>query len=279
MKKQRAFLKWAGGKYSLIESITEFLPTGNVLVEPFVGAGSVFLNTDYDAYLLADINPDLIALYNLLKTEPDAFICLAKTLFCEENNQRERYFQLRDEFNHTRDVQWRAALFLYLNRHGYNGLCRYNRKGGFNVPFGRYKKPYFPEAELWFFAEKAQKATFVCQSFIETFAMLEQDHVVYCDPPYVPLSPSASFTSYAAKGFFENEQRHLAELAWQTAVEKRVPVLISNHATDLTYDLYQHAVLQELQVKRTISRAGHTRQRVAELIARYEPHRLARKAG
>jgi DNA adenine methylase len=70
MKKQRAFLKWAGGKYSLIESITEFLPTGNVLVEPFVGAGSVFLNTDYDAYLLADINPDLIALYNLLKTEP-----------------------------------------------------------------------------------------------------------------------------------------------------------------------------------------------------------------
>ncbi len=279
MKKQRAFLKWAGGKYSLIESITEFLPTGNVLVEPFVGAGSVFLNTDYDAYLLADINPDLIALYNLLKTEPDAFIRLAKTLFCEENNQRERYFQLRDEFNHTRDVQWRAALFLYLNRHGYNGLCRYNRKGGFNVPFGRYKKPYFPEAELWFFAEKAQKATFVCQSFIETFAMLEQDHVVYCDPPYVPLSPSASFTSYAAKGFSENEQRHLAELAWQTAVEKRVPVLISNHATDLTYDLYQHAVLQELQVKRTISRAGHTRQRVAELIARYELHRLARKAG
>jgi Site-specific DNA methylase len=81
------------------------------------------------------------------------------------------------------------------------------------------------------------------------------------------------------KAFSENEQRHLAELAWQTAVEKRVPVLISNHATDLTYDLYQHAVLQELQVKRTISRAGHTRQRVAELIARYEPHRLARKAG
>lgn len=168
---------------------------------------------------------------------------------------------------------------MYLNRHGYNGLCRYNRKGGFNVPFGRYKKPYFPETELWFFAEKAQKATFVCQSFMETFAMLEQDHVVYCDPPYVPLSASASFTSYAAKGFSENEQRHLAELAWQAASEKQIPVLISNHATQLTYDLYKHAALHELQVKRTISRAGHTRQRVSELIARYEPHRLAKKAG
>ena len=279
MKKQRAFLKWAGGKYSLIESITQYLPTGKVLVEPFVGAGSVFLNTDYDAYLLADINPDLIALYNLLKSEPDTFIRIANSLFCEQNNQRERYFQLRDEFNQTTDTEWRSALFLYLNRHGYNGLCRYNRKGGFNVPFGRYKKPYFPEKELWFFAEKAQKATFVCQSFMETFAMLEQDHVVYCDPPYVPLSASASFTSYAAKGCSENEQRHLAELAWQAASEKRIPVLISNHATDLTYDLYKHASLHELQVKRTISRAGHSRQRVAELIARYEPHRLARKAG
>lgn len=144
MKKQRAFLKWAGGKYSLIESITQYLPTGKVLVEPFVGAGSVFLNTDYDAYLLADINPDLIALYNLLKSEPDTFIRIANSLFCEQNNQRERYFQLRDEFNQTTDTEWRSALFLYLNRHGYNGLCRYNRKGGFNVPFGRYKKTLFP---------------------------------------------------------------------------------------------------------------------------------------
>lgn len=279
MKKKRAFLKWAGGKYSLIESIKTFLPEGNVLVEPFVGAGSVFLNTDFDAYILADINPDLISLYNFLKQKPDSFIATANTLFCEKNNQRERYFSLRDEFNASSDPEWRAALFLYLNRHGYNGLCRYNRKGGFNVPFGRYKRPYFPESELWFFAEKAQRATFACQSFTDTFANLEKGQVVYCDPPYVPLSPSASFTSYAAKGFSENEQRHLAELAWQAAHEKQIPVLISNHATALTYDLYQHAALHELQVKRTISRAGHSRQKVAELIARYEPHHFHRKVG
>lgn len=270
-KKQRAFLKWAGGKYSLIGDISRFLPEGRVLVEPFVGAGTVFLNTNFERYILADINPDLISLYRLLQSEPDHFISVARTLFCEANNQRERYFDLRDEFNHTVDPIWRGALFLYLNRHGYNGLCRYNRKGGFNVPFGRYKKPYFPESELWFFAEKAQKAAFYCQSFTDTFAMLEPDHVVYCDPPYVPLSASASFTTYAAKGFTIHEQRHLAELACETAVSRQIPVLISNHATALTYELYQQASLYELDVKRSISRVGHTRKRVAELIARFEP--------
>lgn len=270
-KKQRAFLKWAGGKYSLVDDISRFLPEGKVLVEPFVGAGTVFLNTDFDHYLLADINPDLISLYKLLQTQPEAFIKAAKPLFCDANNQRERYFDLRDEFNQTVDPLWRSVLFLYLNRHGYNGLCRYNRKGGFNVPFGRYKKPYFPETELWIFSEKSQKATFYCQSFLETFAMLKADHVVYCDPPYVPLSVSASFTSYAAKGFSVEEQRNLAELAEKTALEKGIPVLISNHATDLTYELYQQASLYELNVKRSISRVGTTRKRVAELIARFEP--------
>ena len=279
MKKTRAFLKWAGGKYSLIDPIQQVLPEGKVLVEPFVGAGSVFLNTNYDEYVLADINSDLIDLYNFLKLSPEQFIQIARSLFSEKNNQRQRYFELRDEFNLELSGEWRAALFLYLNRHGYNGLCRYNKKGGFNVPFGKYKKPYFPEAELYFFAEKAQKATFLCQSFTETFASLTSDSVVYCDPPYVPLTSSANFTSYAAKGFSEAEQRHLAELALQVSYDKQIPVLISNHATELTYDLYQHAKLHELQVKRTISRSGSGRQKVAELIAFYEPHRLKLAAG
>ena len=169
MKKTRAFLKWAGGKYALVDSITARLPQGRVLVEPFVGAGSVFLNTDYEAYLLADINPDLIDFYNLLKSAPEAVIQQARALFSPVNNQRDAYFELRAAFNQCHEAQERAALFLYLNRHGYNGLCRYNKKGGFNVPFGKYKAPYFPEAELWAFAEKAQRATFICECYSKTF--------------------------------------------------------------------------------------------------------------
>ncbi len=279
MKKTRAFLKWAGGKYSLVEAIAARLPKGRVLVEPFVGAGSVFLNTDYEAYLLADINPDLIDFYNQLKHCPERVIQAAQPLFVASNNQSVAYYELREAFNGCRDPLDRAALFLFLNRHGYNGLCRYNRKGEFNVPFGKYKKPYFPEKELWAFASKAQKATFVCECYSETFRRLEEDHVVYCDPPYVPLSSSANFTTYAAKGFSLDDQALLAGLARETAQKQRIPVLISNHATPLTYELYHGAQLHELQVKRSISRSGSTRSKVGELLALYLPdpqHKRAR---
>ncbi|WP_050902915.1 Dam family site-specific DNA-(adenine-N6)-methyltransferase, partial [Vibrio harveyi] len=188
MKKQRAFLKWAGGKYGLVEDIQRHLPPARKLVEPFVGAGSVFLNTDYDHYLLADINPDLINLYNLLKERPEEYISEAKRWFVAENNRKEAYLNIRAEFNKTDDVMYRSLAFLYMNRFGFNGLCRYNKKGGFNVPFGSYKKPYFPEAELEFFAEKAKKATFVCEGYPETFSRARKGSVVYCDPPYAPLS-------------------------------------------------------------------------------------------
>ena len=141
MKKNRAFLKWAGGKYPLIDDIKRHLPAGDCLIEPFVGAGSVFLNTEYDAYILADINNDLINLYNIVKTRTDEFVRDARVLFTPEFNESERFYVLRAEFNASSDPYRRSVLFLYLNRHCYNGLCRYNLSGAFNVPFGRYKKP------------------------------------------------------------------------------------------------------------------------------------------
>ena len=178
MKKNRAFLKWAGGKYPLVDEIRRYLPAGKRLIEPFVGAGSVFLNTDYEEYLLADINADLISLYNIVKTQPDNFVRDAKVMFSGEFNQSEMFYALRSEFNHSQDPYRRAVLFLYLNRHCYNGLCRYNSRGEFNVPFGRYKKPYFPEAELYWFAQKAQKATFVCEHYTQSMSQAVDGTVV-----------------------------------------------------------------------------------------------------
>lgn len=267
MKKQRAFLKWAGGKYGLVEDIQRHLPPARKLVEPFVGAGSVFLNTDYDHYLLADINPDLINLYNLLKERPDEYISEAKRWFVAENNRKEAYLDIRAEFNKTDDVMYRSLAFLYMNRFGFNGLCRYNKKGGFNVPFGSYKKPYFPEAELEFFAEKAKKATFVCEGYQETFSRARKGSVVYCDPPYAPLSNTANFTSYAGNGFTLDDQAALADIAERAATERGIPVLISNHDTTLTRRLYHGAELNVVKVKRTISRNGSGRNKVDELLA------------
>tara|TARA_Y100001956_G_scaffold48984_1_gene47654 strand:- start:1837 stop:2664 length:828 start_codon:yes stop_codon:yes gene_type:complete len=271
MKKQRAFLKWAGGKYGLVEDIQRHLPEARKLVEPFVGAGSVFLNTDYDQYLLADINPDLINLYNLLKEDPTEYISEAKRWFCAENNRKEAYLHIREQFNATDDVMYRSLAFLYMNRFGFNGLCRYNKKGGFNVPFGSYKKPYFPEAELEFFAEKAKKATFVCEGYHDTFKRARKGSVVYCDPPYAPLSTTANFTSYAGNGFTLDDQAALADVAERAATERGIPVLISNHDTTLTRRLYHGAELNVVKVKRTISRNGAGRNKVDELLALFKP--------
>ncbi|MCK8181536.1 Dam family site-specific DNA-(adenine-N6)-methyltransferase, partial [Erwinia amylovora] len=93
------------------------------------------------------------------------------------------YYAWRPEFNQCGDAYRRALLCLYLNRHCYNGLCRSNLSGEFNVPFGRYRRPYFPLEELYWFAERAQYATFVCESYAVTLGKAHQGSVVYCDPP------------------------------------------------------------------------------------------------
>ncbi len=268
MKKNRAFLKWAGGKYPLLDDIKKYLPEGDCLIEPFVGAGSVFLNTDYSRYILADINSDLINLYNIVKARTDEYVQEARSLFAPEHNNGEAFYLFRAEFNQCKDAFRRAVLFLYLNRHCYNGLCRYNLRGEFNVPFGRYSKPYFPEEELYHFAERAQQATFVCQSYDVSMTAAAAGSVVYCDPPYAPLSATANFTAYHTDSFSIVQQHHLAALA-ENLQENRIPVLISNHDTELTRIWYQQAKLHKLQVRRSISRNGGTRNKVDELLALY----------
>lgn len=270
MKKNRAFLKWAGGKYPLLDDIKKHLPEGECLIEPFVGAGSVFLNTDFSRYILADINSDLINLYDIVKTRTDEYVQNARELFVPQTNQAEVYYQLRAEFNLCRDTLRRAVLFLYLNRHGYNGLCRYNLRGEFNVPFGRYKKPYFPEAELYHFAEKAQNAFFYCETYADSMARATKDSVVYCDPPYAPLTSTANFTAYHTNSFSLEQQAHLAKLA-ENLQKEQITVLISNHDTSLTREWYSQAEMYLLKVRRSISSNGGTRKKVDELLALYRP--------
>ncbi len=270
-KKHRSFLKWAGGKYGLCDVINTMLPKGDRLIEPFVGAGSIFLNSDYPNYTLNDINQDLINLYKILQQKPQSYIDDVAKFFSTENNQSEVYYQLRKEFNQTTDKYYRSILFLYMNRHGYNGLCRYNKSGGYNVPFGKYKRPYFPEKELYFFAEKSQKATFVCEDYRDTFKRAQDGDVIYCDPPYVPLSKTASFTSYAGNGFGLDEQADLANAAEEVSGSNKVTVLISNHDTIWTRKIYENATkFKSVKVSRTISQKGGSRKKVAEILALYK---------
>lgn len=262
----RTFLKWAGNKQRMVERIAALLPLGQRLIEPFVGSGALFLNTDYPAYLLADSNPDLIHLYRHLQAEGPAFIEFCRELFVAQNNTPDTFYALRSSFNQATDSRLKSALFLYLNRHGYNGLCRYNASGGFNVPFGRYKKPYFPQAEMETFWQKSQTARFCQAHFAETMQAAQPGDVIYCDPPYVPLSVTAHFTSYSAGGFDFQQQLALAAAA-RDAANRGVPVLISNHATPAIEEAYAGADIQRFQVQRYISANGDNRGTAAELLA------------
>ena len=263
----RPFLKWAGNKFRIIERIQKTLPQGKRLIEPFAGSAAVFLNTDYEQYLVTDTNPDLIHLYNILKSDGEHFIRQCRRYFTPRYNNEEEFYKLREKFNKTKDINKRAVLFVYLNRHGYNGLCRYNSKGGFNVPFGRYKAPYFPEKEMTFFHKKAQAAEFAIAGFDEVIQSAKKGDVIYCDPPYVPLSASANFTTYSAAGFSMTEQQQLADLAGEIS-NKGIPILISNHNTSFTRKAYKQAgSIEKFYVQRYISCNGNKRESAGELLA------------
>lgn len=268
----KPFLKWAGNKYRIVEHIKSILPGGSRLIEPFAGAAAVFLNTDYPAYLIADSNSDVIRLYRYLQREGMRFIRYCQTFFTPGNNEQDRYLAFREEFNSTRNRRRRAALFLYLNRHGYNGLCRYNASGIYNVPFGRYRKPYFPEKEMLYFWEKSRKAVFVCADFDTIMKRAKKGDVLYCDPPYEPLTATANFTAYSAGGFTAGQQVRLAKLAGQLA-GKGISVLISNHATPSILAQYGDAECVVMPVRRSISCNGENRHHVDEVLALFRGER------
>lgn len=269
-KRNRPPLKWAGGKYQILDRIAEQLPKGDRLIEPFVGSGTVFLNSDYKRFVLNDINADLINFYKILKREGEDFICFAKKYFNTKNNTEESYYRLRDEFNKTEDITYKSALFLYINKHGYNGLIRYNASGGFNVPFGRRKKSHFPEKEMHYFLQKAKRASFSCKDFEHPMKKAKQGDVIYCDPPYVPLSSTANFTAYSTEGFGPDEQRRLALLAKELS-NKGIAVIISNHCTDFTRSIYKDAKKYTFPVRRFISCNGAKREHAMEILAVYSP--------
>jgi DNA adenine methylase len=271
----RPFLKWAGGKLRIVDRIQAVLPPGKRLIEPFAGSGALFLNTDYPMYLLADINGDLINLYRQLQAGGAAFVDYCATFFTAEANTAEVYYIRRNHFNTLTDGAEKAALFLYLNRHGYNGLCRYNGTGRFNVPFGRYRVPYFPRVEMLAFLARAGRVELAVAPFTATMERAEPGDVVYCDPPYVPLSTTAHFTSYSADRFGPEEQRLLAAKAAELT-HRGVAVVISNHDTSTTRMLYAGAVRHlYFPVARHISRDGANRTAVNEVLAIYLPTALA----
>lgn len=266
---QRPFLKWAGGKYSLLSELDRLIPAGKRLIEPFVGAGSVFLNSDkHEKFLLADVNPDLINLYQMLEADHIRVQSYAQMLFSRSNSEQ-AYKELREEFNtQSLAAPERAAAFLFLNRHCFNGLIRYNLDGFFNVGFGKYKAPYFPEEEIKAFKRKAHACVFMNADFRRTLALAGDGDVVYCDPPYEPLPGTAGFTNYSAGGFSWDSQVELAE-SCVAAHQRGAKVVISNSTAPRVIELYEQYgfTLHRVSARRAISSKGSTRETASDVVA------------
>tara|TARA_Y100000590_G_scaffold243803_1_gene274053 strand:+ start:306 stop:1106 length:801 start_codon:yes stop_codon:yes gene_type:complete len=263
----KAFLKWAGGKSKIALNIKEHFEEGQRLVEPFVGSGALFLNNSFKKYLLCDKNIDLINLYKNLKKNPQELVVLTEKYFTGEYNSKSQFYELREKFNSldSNDIV-KSALFVYLNKHAFNGLCRYNRKGFFNVPYGRYKSPRFPREEMFDFAKKAKRAKFKCQDFEDTFKETREGDIIYCDPPYVPFSATSNFTSYSKDDFDLEDQCRLARNAEESR-GRGIQCIISNHDLRITRQMYKKSKIYKISVQRIIASKSASRKKVDEIIA------------
>lgn len=266
------FLRWAGSKRRLIPSLIPLLQSASRLVEPFVGSGSVFLAADYPRLLLADTNPVLISLYKHLQRDPSCIVEQARALFIEANRTPTGYVKLRERFNSLHDLSIeRSALFLYLNKFGFNGLYRTNKKGECNTPYGHPKNlPSYPEAALWEFAQRIRSAEIVCDDFESVMNRATPGDVVYCDPPYAKQEDKESFTAYGEKGFGWGDQERLARKARELS-RLGITVVVSNHDTCATRLLYAGATIHSLSVRRSISATASGRGIVNELVAVFSP--------
>lgn len=270
---KKPFLKWAGNKFRVLPHLLPIIGDPKRYIEPFGGSMAVALNVSADEYVLNDINNDLVNLYgHVTDTNDDTFIKYCQELFYEGNN-REAYNEMRDLFNQSTDSLERSRMFVYLNRHCFNGLTRYNSKGGFNVPFGKMKNPKCPVNEMMqfrmYFLQK--KHRFMSTSFEDPalYENIDSGDVVYFDPPYVPASDTANFANYAKEGFSYDQQVQLAELA-ESLANRGAKVIISNHDTDVSRQLYKNAEIHSIQVARSIAANKTSRKKANELIAVYQ---------
>ena len=271
----RPFLKWAGGKGQLLPELlaqVDAAETFGRYHEPFVGGGALFFELARLKRLgraracLSDGNSSLIETYSGLQQHVDEVIELLRAH--NDQHAEDYYYQVRGLPPDT--LPERAARIIYLNRTCYNGLYRENSKGQFNVPFGRYKNPLIcDEPNLRACAEVLKKAELETRHFETVLDRAEPDDFVYFDPPYHPVSKTASFTAYAKGGFGEDAQRQLASVFAELA-KKGVKVLLSNSDTDFVRSLYEGRgfTIQKVLANRLVNSRADRRGPVYEVLVR-----------
>lgn len=294
----KPFLKWAGGKSQLISQIKIYLPphlqqgTITKYAEPFVGGGAIFFflakNFHLRKFFISDMNKDLILAYKVIRQDVGALIELLSDIQSEyfqmnPDRQKVYFYGIRTNFNenHTKinlsvicqDAILRAAQLIFLNRTCFNGLYRVNSKGEFNVPYGSYKNPKICDAEnLRNVSKVLENAEIHHGDFTACRNFIDHQTFVYFDPPYRPISKTASFNSYSKNRFDDNEQIRLATFCRQVN-DAGAKFMLSNsdpHNEDPHDDffqkIYEKFTIRKVLAKRAINSNGAKRGAITELL-------------
>lgn len=268
-------LKWAGGKYKLLTEIYGFFPEKDKFIDVFAGSAVISRNCNAKKIIVNDINSDLYNFYYWLKHDSKTLIKISQSYFNIKYCSQNSYLEIRNIFNSLpKNNIKRAALFLVLNKFGFNGICRYNKEGIFNVPVGSSIKsgkiPGYPLKELKDYAAFFEKynVKLTKKDFRAIFPSLNNSNI-YCDPPYLPLSVTASFTDYSKEGFTPQDHIDLAECAF-LASKNNNTIIISNHDTLEARKIYKKAdTIIDISVNRSIAAQGNKRGYVKEILAIY----------
>ena len=264
----KPFVKWAGGKRQIIDILIKNIPDNfGTYIEPFVGGGALFFELKPHRAIISDINAELINAYLVIKDNVEDLIESLK----KHKNEKSYYYKLRSLNPDTLSPVERASRFIYLNKTCYNGLYRENSKGQFNVPFGNYKNPKICDEEnlraVSELLNSIDVQIFNCD-YRETCKLAKEGDFVYFDPPYHPLSRTASFTKYTKFDFNEDDQIELS-MVFRELDKKGCYVLLSNSNTDFIRDLYKDYEIIDVEAMRAINAKGNKRgRRKIEIIVK-----------
>ena len=267
-------MKWAGGKTTLLPQYNRFFPKEfKRYFEPFLGSGAVYFylkqRRQIKNGILSDVNEDLVNVYQAVREQPRELLVRLREHERAHHQLREKYYyQIRDGTPEWNDALRQAARLIYLNRTCYNGLYRVNASGKFNVPIGRYTRPEIVRDHVILGASKLlTDAELHVRPFEEVLDHARAEDFIYFDPPYYPLSKTASFTGYQKFPFGEREHRKLAEVFGE--LDRRgCFVMLSNSSAPFILDLYKEyrGLLHFISARRSISSNPKTRGAVKEIL-------------
>jgi DNA adenine methylase len=273
LEKPKPFVKWVGGKRQLLKQFRElglyppedFDPIENTYFEPFLGGGAVFFDLLPKKAELSDLNRELVITYNVIKSNAEELI---ESLKHHEHN-KEYYLEIRSKRIEDLSNIDIASRFIYLNRTGFNGLYRVNKQGGFNVPFGRYNNPLICDEENLIRVSKSlQNSLIIHRDYKDILKRAKQGDFIYFDPPYFPISKTASFTSYTSESFLEKEQIELRN-TFEELHNKKCFVMLSNSDTPFINKIYSEingVKINKIFAGRAINSKASARGKITEVV-------------